>query len=40
MKGAALNWFQSYIKGWSTQVDIAGELSDPILTQFGLPNCL
>ena len=38
VKGAALNWFQSYIKGWSTQVDIAGELSDPILTQFGLPQ--
>lgn len=38
VKGAALNWFSSYLANWSTQVDIAGELSDPVIAQFGLPQ--
>ena len=38
VKGAALNWFRSYLADWSTQVDIAGQLSEPIISQFGLPQ--
>ena len=38
IKGTALKWFQSYLDGWSTQVDIAGELSAPIISKFGLPQ--
>ena len=36
--GTALNWFRSYLEDWSTQVDIDGELSDPAISRFGLPQ--
>ena len=36
--GVALDWFQSYLKGWTSQVDIAGELSNPTIANFGLPQ--
>ncbi len=36
VEGTALDWFKSYLTGWSTQVDIAGELSDPVTSNFGL----
>ena len=36
--GIALNWFQSYLEGWSAQVYIDGELSDPTTSRFGLPQ--
>ena len=38
VSGSALNWFRSYLTGWSSRVDIAGELSDPITVNFGLPQ--
>ena len=38
VKGPALSWFRSYLADWSTQVDIAGHLSEPIISQFGLPQ--
>ena len=38
VSGSALDWFRSYLTGWSSHVDIAGELSDPITTNFGLPQ--
>ena len=36
--GTALHWFRSYLDGWTSRVDIAGELSDPITATFGLPQ--
>ena len=36
--GTALDWFRSYLDGWTSRVDIAGELSDPITSNFGLPQ--
>ena len=38
VRGTALNWFRSYLEDWSTQVDIDGELSDPAISRFGLPQ--
>ena len=38
VKGPALDWFRSCLADWSTQVDIAGHLSEPIISQFGLPQ--
>ena len=38
VRGTALNWFRSYLANWSSQVDIANELSNPTLMQFGLPQ--
>ena len=38
VSGSALTWFRSYLTGWSSCVDIAGELSDPITANFGLPQ--
>ena len=38
VSGSALDWFRSYLTGWSSRVDIAGELSDPITANFGLPQ--
>ena len=35
VKGPALDWFCSYLTDWSTQVDIVGQLSDPVTMQFG-----
>ena len=35
--GVALDWFHSYLKGWTSQVDIAGELSAPFIADYGLP---
>ena len=36
VSGSAFDWFRSYLTGWSSRVDIAGELSDPITANFGL----
>ena len=38
VRGTALQWFKSYLSGWSTRVDIAGELSKPVSPIFGLPQ--
>ena len=38
VSGSALDWFRSYLTGWSSRVDIAAELSDPITANFGLPQ--
>ena len=38
LKGPALGWFRAYLADWSTQVDIAGHLSEPIISQFSLPQ--
>ena len=38
VSGSALDRFRSYLTGWSSRVDIAGELSDPITANFGLPQ--
>ena len=38
VRGTALNWFRSYLEDWSTHVDIDGELSDPAISRFGLPQ--
>ena len=38
VRGTALNWFRSYLEDWSTQVDIDGELSDLVISRFGLPQ--
>ena len=38
VSGSALDWFRSYLTGWSSRVDIAGELSDPITANFDLPQ--
>ena len=38
VRSTALSWFQSYLSGWSSQVDIAGELSNPTNLEFGLPQ--
>ena len=34
----ALSWFQSYLNGWTSQVEIAGVLSDPVVADLGLPQ--
>ena len=36
--GSALEWAQSYLKGWSSEVSINGHLSDPISMDFGVPQ--
>ncbi|XP_072041126.1 uncharacterized protein [Amphiura filiformis] len=36
--GTALEWFGSYLKGWSSRVNINGTMSDPVTTDFGLPQ--
>ena len=38
VSGTALNWSQSYLEGWSSRVEIAGNLSEPIIANFGLPQ--
>ena len=38
VKGVALNWFKSYLTGWSICVDVAGELSRSVTSTFGLPQ--
>ena len=38
VRSTVLSWFQSYLSGWSSQVDIAGQLSDSITLEFGLPQ--
>ena len=38
ISGLALRWFKSYLTGWSSRVSIAGELSDPWVTEFGVPQ--
>ena len=34
----ALRWMKSYLTGWSSRVNIAGELSDPWVADFGVPQ--
>ncbi|XP_072022019.1 uncharacterized protein [Amphiura filiformis] len=38
VKGVALKWFESYLTGWSIRVNVAGELSQPVIATFGLPQ--
>ena len=38
IRGVALDWFHSYLKGWTSQVDIVGELSTPSIADYGLPQ--
>ena len=38
VSGTALDWFQSYLEGWTSRVEIAGNLSEPITANFGLPQ--
>jgi hypothetical protein len=38
VSNTALQWFNSYLRGWTSQVDVAGKLSDPITTEFGVPQ--
>ena len=38
VNGTAIGWFASYLKGWKSQVNIAGVLSEPIQADFGLPQ--
>ena len=33
VRSMVLSWFQSYLSGWSSQVDIAGKLSNPTTLQ-------
>ena len=36
VSGTALDWSQSYLEGWTSRVEIAGNLSKPITANFGL----
>ena len=36
IRSVVLSWFKSYLSGWSSQVDISGELSRPKMSDFGL----
>ena len=38
VSGTALNWFQSYLEGWTSRVEIVGNLSKPITANLGLPQ--
>ena len=38
VNGTAFQLFASYSKGWKSQVNIAGVLSEPIQADFGLPQ--
>ena len=38
VRSTVLSWFQSYLSGWSSQVDIGGTLSSPTTLEFGLPQ--
>ena len=38
VRSVALSWFKSYLSGWSSQVDISGELSSPKTSDCGLPQ--
>ena len=38
VRSTVLSWFQSYLSGWSSQVDIDGILSNPTTLEFGLPQ--
>ena len=37
-RSVALSWFKSYLSGWSSKVDISGELSSPKTSDCGLPQ--
>ena len=37
-RSVVLSWFKSFLSGWSSQVDISGELSSPKISDFGLPQ--
>ena len=36
--GSALEWFTSYLHGWTSRVSISGVLSDPQTLKFGVPQ--
>lgn len=38
ISGTAHAWFESYLKGWASQVSISGTLSDPVTVNFGVPQ--
>ena len=38
VSGTALNWFASYLHGWSSQVNIHGNLSNSTTANFGVPQ--
>ena len=38
ISGVVLRWMKSYLAGWSSRVYIAGELSDPWVADFGVPQ--
>ena len=38
ISGVVLSWMKSYLTGWSSRVNIAGELSDPWVSDFGVPQ--
>ena len=38
VRSVVLSWFKSYLSGWSSQVEISGELSKPQISNFGLPQ--
>ena len=38
VRSTVLSWFQSYLSGWTSQVDIDGTLSNPTTLEFGLPQ--
>ena len=38
ISGVVLRWMKSYLTGWSSRVNIAGELSEPWVSDFGVPE--
>ena len=38
LDGTVLQWFASYLRGWKSQVNVAGHLSDPLISEFGVPQ--
>ena len=38
MRSTALSWFKSYLTGWSSRINITGELFKPTNLDFGLPQ--
>ena len=38
ISGTANAWFESYLKGWASQVSISGTLLDPVTLKYGMPQ--
>ena len=38
ISGVPLRWMKSYLTGWSSRVNIDGELSDPWVADYGVPQ--